>query len=91
MPSRPWMTWAMEAERHAMLVPKEGAPVYEGLRVAMPRALNRAVLDYAFTDADFYRSPDMIPDVAAAVVGVWDMRREPRGMRSARNELACGD
>ena len=26
----------------------------------------RADLEYAFTDADFYRSPDMVPDIAAA-------------------------
>jgi len=26
----------------------------------------RADLDYAFTDADFYRSPDLVPDIAAA-------------------------
>jgi len=30
----------MEAEQHPMLVPKEGSPVYEGLRVAMPRQLD---------------------------------------------------
>jgi predicted RNA methylase len=43
----PWATWAIEAERHPMLVPKEGGPVYETLRVAMPRLLDRSVLDYA--------------------------------------------
>ena len=37
----PWMAWAEEAERHPMRVPKEGGPVYEGLRVAMPRLLDR--------------------------------------------------
>jgi hypothetical protein len=43
----PWMPWAAEAERYPMLVPKEGGPVYEGLRVAMPRLLDRSVLDFA--------------------------------------------
>jgi hypothetical protein len=43
----PWMAWAQEAERHPMLVPKEGGPVYEGLRVAMPRLLDRSMTDYA--------------------------------------------
>ena len=43
----PWMAWAQEAERHSMLVPKEGGPVYEGLRVAMPRLLDRSMIDHA--------------------------------------------
>jgi predicted RNA methylase len=43
----PWMPWAQEAERHSMLVPKEGGPVYESLRVAMPRLLDRSMIDYA--------------------------------------------
>jgi superfamily II DNA or RNA helicase/predicted RNA methylase len=43
----PWATWAAEAEHHSMLVPKEGGPVYEGLRVAMPRLLDRSVVEYA--------------------------------------------
>jgi SNF2-related domain/N-6 DNA Methylase/Helicase conserved C-terminal domain len=43
----PWAGWAMAAEHHPMLVPKEGGPVYEGLRVAMPRVLDRSVIEYA--------------------------------------------
>ncbi|MEP7122512.1 MAG: SNF2-related protein [Byssovorax sp.] len=43
----PWATWAAEAEQHAMLVPKEGGPVYESLRVAMPRLLDRSVVEHA--------------------------------------------
>jgi hypothetical protein len=43
----PWATWAAEAEHHSMLVPKEGGPVYESLRVAMPRLLDRSVVEYA--------------------------------------------
>ena len=39
----------------------------EALAIAMQATKQqRADLDYAFTDADFYRSPDMVPDVAAA-------------------------
>lgn len=39
----------------------------EALTIAMQTTKQqRADLDYAFTDADFYRSPDMVPDVAAA-------------------------
>jgi NitT/TauT family transport system substrate-binding protein len=39
----------------------------EALAIAMQVTKQQRVdLDYAFTDADFYRSPDMIPDVAAA-------------------------
>ncbi len=42
----PWAAWAQAAEVSPMLVPKEGAPVYEGLRVAMPRLLDRSVTEY---------------------------------------------
>jgi sulfonate transport system substrate-binding protein len=39
----------------------------EALAIAMQATKQpRADLDYAFTDADFYRSPDLVPDVAAA-------------------------
>ncbi len=37
----------MAAERSPMLVPKEGGPVYEGLRVAMPRVLDHSVIEHA--------------------------------------------
>ena len=43
----PWAGWAMAAERSPMLVPKEGGPVYEGLRVAMPRVLDHSVIEHA--------------------------------------------
>jgi hypothetical protein len=42
----PWAGWAMAAEQSPMLVPKEGGPVYERLRVAMPRVLDRSVIEY---------------------------------------------
>jgi sulfonate transport system substrate-binding protein len=39
----------------------------EALAIAMQvTKQQRADLEYAFTDADFYRSPDMVPDIAAA-------------------------
>ncbi|MFS8065297.1 MAG: SNF2-related protein [Byssovorax sp.] len=43
----PWAGWAMAAEQSPMLVPKEGGPVYEGLRVAMPRVLDHSVIEFA--------------------------------------------
>jgi hypothetical protein len=43
----PWMPWASAAPEHGMLVPKEGGPVYETLRVAIPREVDRSILDYA--------------------------------------------
>jgi superfamily II DNA or RNA helicase len=42
----PWAGWAQAAEQAPMLVPKEpGAPVYEGLQVAMPKMLDRSVIE----------------------------------------------
>jgi len=39
----------------------------EALAIAMQVTKQQRIdLEYAFTDADFYRSPDMMPDVAAA-------------------------
>jgi superfamily II DNA or RNA helicase len=43
----PWAGWAVAAEQSPMLVPKEGGPVFEGLRVAMPRVLDHSVIEYA--------------------------------------------
>ena len=43
----PWAGWATAADQFPMLVPKEGGPVYETLRVAMPRVLDRSVIEYA--------------------------------------------
>ena len=42
----PWAAWASAAVSAPMLVPKAGAPVYEGLRVAMPSVVDREVIQY---------------------------------------------
>ena len=43
----PWAPWAMAAESAPMLVPKEGGPVYQGLRVAMPSVIDHSVIQFA--------------------------------------------
>ena len=53
----PWAPWAMAAESAPMLVPKEGGPVYEGLRVAM---LAQAVLDQQLQSSSMRSSEERI-------------------------------